>query len=154
MKWLKIGIFLAVLFSVAKAAPFPIADDDDTLRLPKSSVPISYDLALTTNIHLAQGSFSGVVKIEIQVVETTSVITVHNRGLAIDSVTLTRNGAATEVEFDQETEKEFLHIRSQALPLQVGAFYVIEIRFNGQLQQGTSGFYGSSYKVDTQTRSV
>lgn len=149
MKWLKSGILLVVLLSTAKAAPAPLADDDEnSLRLPKSSAPISYDLELTTNVHSGQRALTGFVKIEIEIKETTDFITLHNRGLTIGDVKLINsNSAELDIEISSDLEKEFLVIESLTRPLQVGELYSIEISYRGNLQLGTSGFYRSSYRV-------
>lgn len=152
MKWLKSGIFLVVLITTAAAAPAPFADED-SLRLPKSSIPISYDLTLMTNVHTGARAFSGFEKIEIEIKEATDSITLHNRGLTVESVKLV-NAAGTELDISLENDgpREFLVIESTLATLQVGNVYTIEIGFSGLLQAGTSGFYRSSYKVGAETR--
>lgn len=158
MKWPKSGkfVFLLIFLSTTWAAPAPVPfADEDSFRLPTSSVPIRYDLTLTTNVHLANGqrAFSGNVKIEIEIKENSNLITLHNRGLSIQSVKLTDDdGEEVEITFTPEAEKDFLHIQSPDHPLQAVEHYTIEIAFTGQLQTGTSGFYRSSYNPGTGTR--
>lgn len=152
MKWLKSGIFLVVLILTVNSAPAPFADD--TLRLPKSSVPIRYDLTLTTLVHSGIEDFTGVVKINIEIKELTDVLTLHNRGLTIKSVSLknTLTEVDYEIEYSENKEKEFVYIESLIRPLNVGEFYTIEISYEGILQRSTSGFYRSSYKINGITR--
>lgn len=160
MKLVRSGIFLLLLIATAKAAPTLVADvvefDEDDLRLPQTSIPISYDLTLTTQVHDAGArALSGFVRIEIQITETTDFIALHNRGLTIVTVKLI-NAAETELEIvlDTNSEREFLIIESQVVPLETGALYTIEIEYTGSLQTGTLGFYRSSYKVGAETRYV
>lgn len=154
MKWLKSGVFLFAILSLSRAAPAPLADED-SLRLPQTSFPLSYDIHLTTNVHSRERAFTGTVKIEIEIRETTDFITLHNRQLEIDiaSVKLT-NSAGTEltVAVSGEADKEFLHIESVSQPLTPGATYTLWISYSGLLQLGTSGFYRSSYTVNGLTR--
>lgn len=154
MKWLKSGILLVALLATVRAAPAPIAnDDEDSLRLPRNSAPIHYDIALTTNVHTSARAFTGNVRIEIEILETSFSITLHNRGLQIDEVKLTSfGGADVEIVTRLDAEKEFLIIESQSAALQYDEHYFIDISYRGQLQLGTTGFYRSSYRVDGGTR--
>lgn len=152
MKWLRSGILLVVLIATVKTAPAPFADEE-SLRLPKTSKPISYDLTLTTNVHNGEREFSGLVKIVIEIVEATDFITLHNRGLTIESVKL-KNAAEAELDisFSEDKPKEFLIIESLTRPLDVGSRFTVEISYKGFLQGGTNGFYRSSYLVGSETR--
>lgn len=152
MKWIKSGIFLAVILSLALAAPAPAADEN-SLRLPKSSFPLNYDITLTTKVHTGQRSFNGVVKIEIEISEETNVITLHNRQLQVQSVSFRdERGVEVNVVQSDDKAKEFLVITSTSRTFRPAERYTIEIKYLGQLQSGTSGFYRSSYKVGTVTR--
>lgn len=152
MRWLKSGILLVVLISTVKAAPLTEAEnEDDPLRLPKTSAPINYDIELTTNVHAGQTAFTGFVKIEIEIVENTDSITLHNRGLTIAEVKLVNyDGEEFGVVSRADTQKQFVIIEGLDRPLQLraGEIYRIEISYRGQLSLGTSGFYRSSYTVD------
>lgn len=152
MKWLKSGILLVAILSASKASPVA-SDDDDNLRLPQTSFPLHYDLSLTTSVHAGHRNFTGSEKIDIEIRESTDIITMHCRGLAFESVKLiARSGAEVEIDYWFEEEKDFVHIESLIRPLQFGELYTVEIIFSGQLQLGTSGFYRSSYKVGSDTR--
>lgn len=154
MKWITSGILLVALITTAQAAPAPFADED-SLRLPKSSIPISYDITLTTNVHTGARGFSGIEKIEIEIVELSDFVTLHNRGLSVSSVKLiSESGNELEIAISEDREKEFFIIESLVVTLQPGARYTVEIEFSGFLQGGTSGFYRSSYKVGVETRLV
>lgn len=152
MRKLKSGIFLLLVLSVISAVPVPFAVDDD-LRLPQRSFPISYDLALVTSVHDGGArNFTGIVTILAEIKETTRVITLHNRGLEIDSVVLRDNADQIVPQTHRdELEKEFLHIES-AGDLLVGAQFTIEIAFGGLLHLERAGFYRSSYRVGDELR--
>lgn len=155
MKWLKIGIVFVVFLSAAKAAPAPapFADEDDPLRLPRTSYPISYDITLSTSVHAGGArNFNGHVKILIEVTEVTSRLTVHSRGSNIQSVILlsSTNADVPISQYGLETDKSFLHIDAVA-PLTAGR-YTIEITYTAQLNTGTNGFYRSSYTINGETR--
>lgn len=152
MTWIKRGIFLAVILPFALAAPTPAADEN-SLRLPKSSFPLNYDITLTTQVHTGQRSFNGVVKIEIEISEETNVITLHNRQLQVQSVSLKDEGGnEVSVVPSDDKAKEFLIITSTSRTFKPAERYTIEIKYLGLLQTGTSGFYRSSYRVGTVTR--
>jgi aminopeptidase N len=153
MKWFKSGIFLVIFVSSTFAAPTPFADDG-SLRLPKTSVPLNYEITLTTNVHNnGQRSFRGVVKIEIEIKENTNVLTLHNRGLEVQSAKLqTEDGSVVIIQIGEDKAKEFLLITSSREELKAGERYTLEVIYSGFLQTGTSGFYRSSYRVGSVTR--
>lgn len=152
MKWLKSGILLVAVLSTVQTAPTLFADED-SMRLPKTSKPIHYDISLKTDVHEGLRSFEGEVLIEIEIAEDTNVITLHNRELTILEVKLLdETNNLVETLHQEEIEKEFLHIETTSKPLLSGEKYTIEISYSGLLQLGTSGFYRSSYKVDNETR--
>lgn len=151
MKWKTSGAICAVFLVTIWAAPTPFAVDD-YLRLPNASVPTHYDLSITTS-DLGQREFSGTVIINVDVIENTDVITLHNRGLSIDNVILQYdNDEVIEQTIEPDEEKEFLHIRITDGQILAGAKVSIEISFTGQLQLNSYGFYRSSYKKNGATR--
>lgn len=154
MKSLKCAKFLLLfVFQVATSPVEPLAGDN-LLRLPKTSFPLSYDLSLITMIHTGTREFTGNVKINVEIKELTNTITLHNRGLTIQSVSVkhTVGKADVPITISIDVAREFLIIESVSEDLQNGGLYLIEINFTGQLQIGTSGFYRSWYTVDGRTR--
>ena len=147
MKWLKSGIFLAVILSLVRALPVPFADESDPLRLPKSSVPVSYDLTLRSNIHLGERAYSGSVKIEIIIKQDTDVITLHNRGLSVTRAKLVdENNNDIAVTLSYEDDKDFMHLHAPR-ELKIDEELWIEIEFNGFLRVDMGGFYRSTYRA-------
>lgn len=151
MKWLKVGVVLAVFLSVAKSAPAPAPfADDESWRLPKNVVPSSYDIALTTNIHTGARAFTGTVNINLAVKEVTNTIRLHNSNLNIINLMLFYNSELVASTHLTTPADEFLTITTTD-PLLVGD-YTLVITFSGQLGIGTTGFYRSSYRVGTTSR--
>lgn len=146
-----VGIILVVFALSVWSAPF--AEDEESSRLPKTSIPLSYDLTLKTRVKVNQRSFSGTVKIGIEITENTNVITLHNRGLSVQSVKLI---AADKTEIPQthdfEAVKDFMHVRVDSRELLIGEKFSLEIAFSGNLQLDNTGFYRSSYRVGSNIR--
>lgn len=144
-----------ILISYIRAAPLLLAEeDDDPLRLPKNSIPIRYNIALTTNVHNnGDRAFSGVVTIDIEITAENDTITLHNNGLTATNTRLYDNGIDDlPITVSADTEKSFFYITSTDRTLRVGELYTIEITYNGQLQTSMNGFYLSSYRIGSETR--
>lgn len=153
MKWLGVGVLFAVFLSMAHAAPaaVPFADDVEW-RLPKTVVPLGYDLTLTTNVHTGVRAFTGFVSINVEVKEETNVIRMNIRNLDLMMFRVLTDGVAwTDYSWNNNATTEFLTITNLAT-LAVGGRHLIEMQYTGQLSTGTTGFYRSSYRVGTATR--
>lgn len=131
--------------------------DDELMgiyRLPNDTVPEHYSVRLVTNVHRNDFSFTGEVDITFNVVQATSVITLHHRQLVIGSVTL--NNAITPavniplapIAYDVTTNFLSVPLASSATPLAVGSKYILHIAFTGSLRTDQSGFYRISYADD------
>lgn len=151
MKW-KSGIILAVFLSASWAAPKPFAVEDP-LRLPRNSKPSHYDLALNLpNVDSGSTSFDGTVTIEIEILEETNSLTLHNRGLVIQAVKLFDSIAEDIYDSEiPEAEKEFVNFRANRL-LSVGENVTLEVTFSGELRSDLTGLYRSSYKLNDTIR--
>lgn len=116
-------------------------------RLPNTTIPVHYDISLSTEIHNGTFDFDGRVKIEIRVVENTSNITLHYRQLTIVNVDLL-DSAQQLIQRDVPTtfqeDLEFMII-TPTQPLIAGQTYVVDINYNGILRNDDAGFYRSSY---------
>nr|AIJ50263.3 aminopeptidase N1 [Anopheles stephensi] len=136
----------------------PAQPVNEAYRLPKTSVPIHYDLHLTTEIHRQlvlhtrglvissarisslpnERQFSGSVAIQLQVLETT------DNGVTGAPVLI---GDAT---YSTNTTIEHITFTSPNI-LQPGFFW-LEVSFVGQLATNDDGFYVSSYVADSGER--
>lgn len=143
------------LIATIRSAPLQRAegdDDDDPSRLPKNSQPISYDIALTTNVHTGERDFTGSVTIDIKIVTETDTITLHNNGLTAITTRLYGNGVDDEViTTSSDPSRNFFFITA-GRTLQVDELLTIEITYSGQLQTSMNGFYISSYRIGSETR--
>lgn len=132
-----------------KVAKNPLVDPIDGLsyRLPNTTVPLHYDIWLSTNIHEASFDFDGKVTIQIRAQENTSEITVHARQLSIVEINLYNSNRVliqSEVGYNRVSVQEFLVILPDT-PLQPGLEYFVEITYKGILRIDDAGFYRSSY---------
>jgi aminopeptidase N len=160
-------VLVAVVITVISAVPQKSFDNDneelndiqpfaDDGRLPKSVVPVHYDLRLTTNVHdSGDRRFTGFVKILVKVLTDTNLIKLHNRGLIVTYMRLTSKDGAFiyDADFSLETSYDFLIISltSSEIFLPAGNEYYIEIGFNGNLRTDMGGFYRSLYYVKGET---
>ncbi|ETN58398.1 protease m1 zinc metalloprotease [Anopheles darlingi] len=121
---------------------------DESYRLPGTTAPIHYHLSLRTAIHENNRGFSGVVTIQLKVLEATSTITLLNRRLTIQRARLLEDATEAEIEqpsfvTDQRTEHLTFSISRALAP---GEQYKLRIEFTGQLQNNNNmGFFASSY---------
>lgn len=125
-------------------------------RLPNNTLPISYTIHLTTNVHRADFTFTGSVSIDVQVLTASSrSITLHKRELNIVSARLVRKNDAEQkpllIKDPNYTEaNELLNysLHDDEPDLTVGARYILTIEFTGILSERLRGFYRSSYLAD------
>lgn len=152
------GIFcIFVGIATPSRTGFVPTDEADILsfRLPNDTVPIHYYLSLATDIHdNGDPAFSGKVRITINVVEESSIITLHNRQHMITRIDLFNyteapieppliEGNIVPILLD---DFELLQIPTSA-PLVIDQLYIIEITFNNTLRDDNSGFYRSYYNT-------
>lgn len=152
MKWIKSGILFMVIVETVLYSSALDNDDQDSLRLPKTSYPTSYDLSLTFSV-AGKRTYEGTVAINIVMKENLSNITLHNRGLDVSSIKLLDNA---RIELDQtfiiDSQKDFIHIVVSSRELIAGEKLSLTIIFSGQLQTGLSGFYRTSYRLNNSLR--
>lgn len=93
---------------------------------------------------MKEGVFEGEVAINVIVRESTTLIVLNSHNLDILNITVSRNG--TPIELLNYTE----HI-SQQLKIYLSEYIhtneeiLVEIKFNGTLNDNMNGFYRSSY---------
>uniref|UniRef100_A0A3Q3JAP8 Aminopeptidase n=1 Tax=Monopterus albus TaxID=43700 RepID=A0A3Q3JAP8_MONAL len=126
------------------------------LRLPRYIIPLHYHLLLHPN--LTSLSFTGSVRIQIDVQNNTNWVVLHSKGLEISKATI--------------LDQNLTHLSDQILPVlhnpsheQIGIFsprvlsrgkkYFLYIEFRAQLAEGFYGFYKSTYRTSAgQTRTL
>lgn len=114
-------------------------------RLPNNTTPIAYDIYISTRIDEGIFDFNGSVEIEVDVLEESTNITLHQRGLSINSVKLTNeNGSvipALPPHYDPSTE--FLTIFTINVKLYPNSTVYLTFNYNGTLNENLDG---SSYE--------
>jgi aminopeptidase 2 len=152
MKCLKLLIIFSIVLSSAATAPFLKTEvvDPNPPRLPRTSIPLRYELSITSKVNTGRTQFDGVVKIVIKMMQNGDVITMNSKDLTVTSVKLTASGnneLENRVTFD--VEKDFIFIQSISRELLEDEQVTVEIAYTGELQLNMLGFYRSSY-VDRQ----
>ncbi|XP_060551724.1 aminopeptidase N-like isoform X2 [Ruditapes philippinarum] len=129
------------------------------VRLPKSMVPIHYDLRLQPEMYSADPTtfiFKGKVAIDMNCAEATKTVTLHINMLNItkDSIVFKlKSGSGSTpqyVKYTEDEERQFLivHFDKDTTP---GTQYTLSMDFVGPLKDDLQGFYLSSYKEGNNT---
>lgn len=127
------------------------------LYLPKSVVPLQYDLKFTPFLDEANFTYNGVAKIRVKVLENCKNITLHAKALKIDqpslSVRLARDeSAAVTVEKQYIVEDKQFYVIELNEELQADEVYEVYMEFKGMLGDDLEGFYRSQYAIGNETR--
>jgi puromycin-sensitive aminopeptidase len=116
---------------------------DDQHRLPRSVVPLRYDLELAPDLERA--TFRGSVTIEVDVLEPVEQVVLHAVDLDIDSAWIGRDGTALDVGIEPDPELERVALVAPE-PLARGTAE-LHLSFSGSLDQRLVGFYRSTFTV-------
>ncbi len=116
----------------------------DRYRLPRHVVPSRYTLVLEPN--LAEASFAGTVTIEVTVNEAVEQILLN--AIELDIVTVEVNGTEAKFHLDNDTER--LVIDAAVVP----GGSVIQVTFNGTLNDKLHGWYRSTFRDGAGTEHV
>ena len=125
-------------------------------RLPNNTIPLHYDIRLGTEIHRGDFTFSGIVRINIRVLEESNTITLQSRQMIIQRIILfNANGTNFESSlfYTFDSDLEFLVITTER-QFEVDQELIVDIIYVGVL--GTfmdRGFFRSSY-VDPVTNAT
>ncbi|XP_040011887.1 endoplasmic reticulum aminopeptidase 1b isoform X2 [Xiphias gladius] len=122
--------------------PFPW----DRMRLPKTISPLHYDLTIHPN--LTTLSFTGIVRIELDVHEDTSMIVLHAKEMQISSVRLLAPDGARPLQVLECPHFHQLALLSDTV-LTKGAKYEVQLGFAANLSDSFHGFYKSSYRTSS-----
>ncbi|MGA2519592.1 MAG: M1 family peptidase, partial [Acidimicrobiales bacterium] len=121
------------------------ADPSASHRLPYTVEPRRYALHLTPDLGAA--TFTGHVRIEVEVRDTVTDVVMNAAELTVHGATLERAGAAPEmlsVHLDEEAERVTLR---SPVPITPGPA-VIAVSFAGVLNDKLHGFYRSEFTDD------
>lgn len=127
----------------------PLVDPVDGIsyRLPNTTIPLTYNIWLSTHIHRGEFGYDGQVTIRFQCVETTPEIILHYRLMSISTVTLfdsNNNLIQVNVPFHQNATVEFLVI-TPSQQLINGHEYLVTITYNATMRDDGLGFNYDSY---------
>lgn len=131
-----------------------LEDSEIGYRLPNNSIPLRYDLHITTDIDKGLFNFTGNVKIHLRIVENTKFITLHYRNQTIDRINLLNLHGVPMGSNLPYVKHELVEMVVIELPLaQIsGGEVVLEILYTSELD-ARRGFYRSSYINENGTES-
>lgn len=145
---------LPPMYRESGSLEMPNDSDSDTradvlnYRLPNNTLPLHYDVELTTNVHSGDKKFTGVVKIDVTIVEATTTLVLHHRQLTIKSAKIQSSSSALseELDFEYELQREFLTL-SRRIPenFPKDSKWTVTVEYEGQLRTDMGGFYLSTY---------
>uniref|UniRef100_A0A8C7CAE3 Aminopeptidase n=1 Tax=Oncorhynchus kisutch TaxID=8019 RepID=A0A8C7CAE3_ONCKI len=125
------------------------------LRLPGYIVPLHYHLLLHPNLTML--SYSGTVRIELQVQNNTNWVVLHSKGLRITTATMLDQNLAhlsDKVGYSLRTKPFQTAIFSPRV-LSGGQKYFLFLEFGAELGEGFYGFYRSTYRTSSgETRNL
>lgn len=128
-----------------EVVPSVVPPRPKNVRLPRSLVPLHYDVELEPRLY-GNFTFSGQVAILVSCAQAASNVTLHIKDLNVSDVSVTGAGGGA-VEIDGHTENKPLQFLVIALkkPLVESTNYTIRMSFVGLLNDDLAGFYRSSY---------
>ena len=132
---------MAAVRSLDVTTPDAPADTLDPFRLPRTTVPVRYDVALKPDLDAA--TFSGTVDIAVTTTESSPYLVMNAIELEIDGCMLDGEPAPFRLEPDDE--------RLFVLPtygVQPGE-HVVSFEFRGILNDQLRGFHRSTYRDDS-----
>uniref|UniRef100_H2L730 Uncharacterized protein n=1 Tax=Oryzias latipes TaxID=8090 RepID=H2L730_ORYLA len=118
----------------------------DRMRLPKTISPLHYDLSLHPN--LTTLDFTGVVRIDLDVHEDTSVVVLHAKKMHISSALLLAPAGTRVLQVLEYPRFHQLALMSDVV-LTKGRKYEVQLEFAANLSDSYHGFYKSSYRTST-----
>jgi hypothetical protein len=153
-------ILLQVLVVIIFASASPLLDEGVSsniraskinYRLPTNVIPSNYKITLDPLIEDDDPvTFTGEVKITVNVIEETESITLHYNDLSINElkVTIASSGAEISVVHDYDNITHFCVITIDAEEAKIFKVdeYVITVLYEGFHRSDMYGFYRSSYK--------
>lgn len=126
------------------------------LFLPRSVVPLQYDLKFTPFLDEGNFTFNGVAKIRVLVKERCRNITLHAKALRIDkdslSVWRVRDNRQVAVENQTIVDAKQFYVLQMEEELEEDELYEVNINFKGLLNDDLEGFYRSKYELNNETR--
>ena len=154
--WLKFVVGAVLIYSVIagphcdveEISPFAPSDPEGySFRLPNNSIPLSYEILLSTAVHEGDFNFNGTVMIRLRTLMASNNITINFKQLSINEVHLFDENSIiiqNYVNFETDNFTELLVIRPQ-FELLANHEYVIQVEYNGVMRTDSYGYYRGSY---------
>ncbi|MDE2163752.1 MAG: M1 family metallopeptidase [Alphaproteobacteria bacterium] len=126
------GMLVALITQAALAAP-------DRVVLPDDVTPVHYDLAVVPNA--AAKTFTGSVRIAIDVHKATTQVELNAADLAFSHVALSGVASAPKVSYDKDLETATLTFPSAVAP----GHYILAINYTGKINDNAAGLFHLDY---------
>ncbi|XP_061674006.1 endoplasmic reticulum aminopeptidase 1-like isoform X2 [Syngnathoides biaculeatus] len=127
---------------ITGAQPFPWHH----IRLPRTVVPHHYDLTIHPN--LTTLSFTGAVRIQLEVLEDIQAIVLHSKQLKIFNVKLKTAEDVRSLQILENSVYQQLALLSDEV-ITRGVDYEVHMEFSAKLSDSYHGFYKSSYRTSS-----
>ncbi|CAG9805384.1 unnamed protein product [Chironomus riparius] len=128
-----------------------LLEEPKTYRLPNDSIPVNYEIIITTNVHTGELNFTGNVKIRLKIMEPTNKITLHSRQIDILKIDIWSGSTP----FPIRTNAPINFIESHDfLVVDLPNIYdpytelILVINYNGKIRDDGTGFYYGTYTDD------
>lgn len=118
----------------------------DRMRLPTTIAPLHYDMTIHPN--LTTLDFTGVVRIELDVMEDINTIIIHSKKMHISNVLLLAPEGVRTLKVLEYPRFHQLALLSDSV-LTKGRKYEVQLEFAANLSDSFHGFYKSSYRTST-----
>lgn len=162
-------LLLVFLLFIATIGSTLIEDEITSFRLINDTVPLHYNLHITTRIHEDQFDFNGTVDIEVYVKNSTNKIVLHSKDLVISGLNLVdieKSAPLDNIVYKLLDHYGMLVVYSTSNDVLVdddeyllreGKTYLLSIQYSGRLNNiynnRTFGIYAANYK-DTDNKTV
>ena len=130
--------------------PPPTPTPPPDLRLPRSIIPIHYDLHIEA-IH-NESKFQGEIGIKVKVEESTNIIKLHSHLLTINEQEVTGDGTKLNIKSSYDRQKQFFIIELLNGNLEKNKNYFIKLSYNGSFEGKSVGFYKGKFKINNKIR--
>lgn len=142
------------------APPPPAPAASSVRRLPRHLLPLHYDLELWPQVRPGQAgpfTFTGRVNITVLCLRDTDTAVLHSaglrsRGAAAVRGPLSQPGAAVEVAGLRQEEAGEMAVLELRGPLRAGSRYVLQLGFQGWLEEDLDGLFLTRYSDRGQSR--
>jgi aminopeptidase N len=125
----------------------PTDPEGINFRLPNNTIPIHYNIYISTDIHRPSLFFNGSLFLRFRTLEPSTTITLHSKQARFGIITLDTaewERIETYVDYEVDEVREFIIIKpQQALP--ANQEFYLGISYTSMLRDDDFGFYYGSY---------